>query len=188
MQKRRCGGQDWRPPLQLTQHVLQRRCLDRNPVGKIGDSLSETVQYRGRGAEWFEAEVPTMFEWMARKRRTTPVTQLGRFGQQGLGDEFQSMRATDNRFYWITSEAISPNCLNRVPGWSARVLPARLQASINPGMNTIYISQTGFRQLTVWLARDARLDFDKPVTVRVNGDIVVSNRKVQPSLVDSEKH
>src|SRR5262249_17873162 len=57
------------------------------------------AQYKGRGVEWFGGELGPIFEWMTRKKRSAPVTQLGRFGQGAFGDEFVSYRATDNRFY-----------------------------------------------------------------------------------------
>src|SRR5262249_29933234 len=121
-----------------------------------------------------------IFEWMTRKKRSAPVTQLGRFGQGAFGDEFVSYRATDNRFYWISSDRIDPACINRVPGWRA-IKPASLYAAIQPSRNEIFVTCSGFRPLALWLGRDARLDFDKPIQVHINGPVALK-RKVAPSL------
>jgi len=143
------------------------------------------VEYKGRGLEWFEGEVPSMFEWMDCKRdahrRARAVPELGRNGNGGpFGDEFQTMRPTDNRFYWLSTSRINPRNLNTLDHWKNETRPATLQARIGEG-NQIGVSMVGLHQLTVWLARDM-IDFDKPGTVRVNGSPGWANRKVQPDL------
>src|SRR5208282_3108816 len=35
------------------------------------------VQYKGRGIEWFGAELPSAFDWMRNKHRAFPLRQLG---------------------------------------------------------------------------------------------------------------
>lgn len=139
------------------------------------------IQYRGRGSEWFGGELPAMFDWMSRKKRTVPVTELGRFGAQGLGSEFSSMRQTDNRFYWISAEGIDPARV-APQQWNNGHFPATLSAIVNPGMNQVLISQNGYKQLTLWLARDAGLTFDKVINVRVNGILKANNLRVLPSV------
>src|SRR5262249_19190815 len=63
------------------------------------------VQYKGRGREWYDAEMPYMFDWMARKKRDAAFPELGRSGAGvGNGEEFHSMRPTDNHFYWLSGE------------------------------------------------------------------------------------
>lgn len=138
------------------------------------------AQYKGRGVEWFSGELPTMFDWMSRKRRAAPTTALGRFGQGQFGDEFVSFRPTDNRFYWITSDAMKPECINSVPGWKSKP-PATLHGGIKPATNQVYVWQTGFKHLAIWLGRDARIDFEKPIVVRANGNIAVQG-KIAPKL------
>ena len=138
------------------------------------------VQYKGRGLEWFGGELPYLFDWMNRKRRNTPVTNLGRIGGQ-LGDEFTSLRETDNRFYWI-SGTTSPRHWIRGPGWSHRVEPATLVGRIDPGTNRVFINQRGYQQITVWLERDAKVDFDKDMMVHINGALHLARQKARPSL------
>ncbi len=137
------------------------------------------VMYRGRGVEWFGGEVPSMFEWMSRKRRLLPTTQLGSLGE---GGEFISMRVSENRFYWLTSEGIEPRRLNAPPpNWKNRFPGATMQAYVKPDTNQIAINQRGHTHMTVWLARNAGFDFDKPIEVKMNG-VMMARRKLTPSL------
>src|SRR5262249_28824637 len=136
------------------------------------------VEYKGRGSEWFEAELPVMFDWMNRKRRAHPTRSLGRYNTGGAGgEEFKSMRDGDNRFYWLTAESINPQCVNSAKNWVKRAQPAEFQANImsanavdvkldpkNPKIdpkalavdkvriwNQINVRTTGAKQVTVWL-------------------------------------
>ena len=52
---------------------------------------------------------------------------------------------------------------------------------INPASNQILVWERGFQSLTIWLGRDAKIDFDKPLKLQVNGPALF-NRKVTPSL------
>ena len=73
-----------------------------------------------------------MFDWMNRKKRFFPLTQMGRYGStSNLGDMFTTFRVTDNRFYWLSSDSINPKCINGDPNWSPRVSPATVYARID---------------------------------------------------------
>ncbi len=137
------------------------------------------VQYKGRGLEWFPAELPFMFDWMNRKKRAAAFPYLGRAGGV-FGDEFQSMRATDNHFYWLSAEEINDRQANDRRTWRARVVPASFQAQIGTG-NQINVNAHGFKRITIWLGQ-GMIDYEKPVTVHVNLRVGWSNRKVTPSL------
>jgi predicted esterase len=144
------------------------------------------VQYKGRGVEWFGGDIPLMFDWMRNKKRVFPLHQLGTESNGGpVGTEFQTMRAGDNHFYWLSTDAINERCLNSVVGWKNTVTPATLTARINPTTNEVNIRASGLKQLTVWFGRDAKgtpmIDFDKPVLIRV-GLETKWNKKVEPSL------
>ena len=144
------------------------------------------VQYKGRGVEWFSGEVPLMFDWMRSKRRIFPLHQLGTDGNGGqFGNEFQSMRAGDNRFYWLSTDSIGDRSINNAARWNSTITPATLTAKIDPTTNEINVRVTGLKQLTVWFGRDAKgaamIDFDKPVLIRV-GLEAKWNKKVAPSL------
>jgi hypothetical protein len=136
------------------------------------------VQYRGRGLEWFGGELPTVFDWMDRKKRSNPVSELGRLGGIAGGDEFVTRRSADNRFYWIGVDAIDPRQLNEGLPFNPRVLGATVQA--NRGGNHINVRTQGVRRLTVWFGQgDGVTDFDKPVSIIVN-TVKRWDRKVTP--------
>jgi pimeloyl-ACP methyl ester carboxylesterase len=144
------------------------------------------VQYRGRGFEWFQGELPFIFDWMEHKRdryrRATAVPELGKLaGAASLSLEFQSMRKTDNHFYWLSSDSISDKSINHPANWSNSVYPASFQGSVFLEQNSIHATAHNVRQLTIWLSRDM-IDFTKPVTINVNGVVHLMNKKIDPSL------
>jgi pimeloyl-ACP methyl ester carboxylesterase len=142
------------------------------------------VQYKGRGREWFAGELPFLFDWMSRKQRAHPFPELGRSGGSGagtvFGEEFRSMRPTDNHFYWLSGEDLYHRLINSADRWNARLSSAVLQAKIGEG-NHIYVNAQGFKRVVVWLG-PGKIDFDKPVTVYRNSQLYWSNRKVTPNL------
>ncbi len=145
------------------------------------------VQYKGRGVEWFGAELPWAFDWMRNKRRSFPMQQLGSDGLGGsMGNEFYTMRECDNRFYWLSTDEVASGCCNSFERWNNRVNPAKLTGRIDAASNEVYVKATGVRQVTVWLGRNAKgegmVDFERPLTVRVNLAPRWNNRKVTPSL------
>jgi dienelactone hydrolase len=180
-------GEKMGPP----DEVVDPRERERHDGNKLNYSLFQEwipggypalgVEYKGRGVEWFAGEVPNAFAWMGRQRRANPQAALG-----GDGREFRTMRAADNRFYWLSTEQILAGCLNdgpKAPGnWDWRRTPALLGARISAG-NQIGIQTKGVKQVSLWLAR-GMIDFDKPVTVRLNLGIVGAwnNQKVAPRL------
>ncbi len=85
------------------------------------------------------------------------------------------MRPTDNRFYWLATDAVQPGRVNDVATWNPRLAPATLQATIFSG-NQIHVRTTGVNQVCVWLG-PSMIDFTKPVTLRVN------SRQIGPLLV-----
>jgi predicted esterase len=139
------------------------------------------VQYKGRGHDWFDAEYPRIFDWMNRKKRATALPDLGRSGNGGaFGEEFQSMRQTDNRFYWVGLEQLLEQNVNDRSHWSSRAGPATLQGHVGEG-NKITLNAHGFKTLTLWF-RQGMVDFEKPVTITLNMQIRTSNHPVTPSL------
>jgi dienelactone hydrolase len=144
------------------------------------------VQYKGRGVEWFGAEVPDVFEWMALKRRHNPlkvgfkdvVDEKGNVSEYHVDQ--RTMRVGDNRFYWVTVDGISPKRLNDGK-WSGKIDPGLVAAKIAAG-NQIGVFRTGVGTVTLWLGR-GMIDFTKPVTVNVNtGQKELKNLAVKPSL------
>jgi pimeloyl-ACP methyl ester carboxylesterase len=138
------------------------------------------VEYKGRGPEWFQGELPLIFDWMSYKKRAHPNRQLGRDGSGGyFGEEFCTMREGDNRFYWLTTNSIQRGCLNDYHNWKKEGRPARLTAWIG-GQNNVYVNTLGVNQVSIWFA-PAMINFEKRVTIRVNRS-TVWNKRVKPSL------
>jgi pimeloyl-ACP methyl ester carboxylesterase len=145
--------------------------------------------YQGRPMEFFPAELPFAFDWMNRKKRATGFPELGRNPNAGNNsEEFQTMRAGDNRFYWITAEEINERNLNSSVG-TRNGTPAAFTAQIRDG-NHIVINSRGIKRMGVWLGRvwdpqaGARtmIDFTKPVRITVNRVAYGREHMVTPSL------
>lgn len=137
------------------------------------------VEYKGRALEWFAGELPFIFEWMSRKKRAFPFPELGKTGLP-TGEEFQCLRPTDNHFYWLSADELDSRLQVEEARWTAKVFPAALQARIIEGTQLNVVAK-GFKRVTVWLGL-GMIDFDKSLTVRLNGRVVAVNRKVRPSL------
>jgi predicted esterase len=132
------------------------------------------IEYKGRGKDWFAAELPFLFDWMSYKKRAHPLRSIG--GKEG----FRTMREGDNRFYWLSTHSIRPAFLNEAgSSWRTIRHPAGFGASITSS-NTIYATTLGVNQLTVWFA-PAMVNFERPVTVKINGQ-VKWKKLVKPSL------
>jgi hypothetical protein len=134
------------------------------------------VQYKGRGPEFFAGELPTIFDWMERKRRTMPLAQIGR----DSNCDFQTMRHGDNRFYWVSTTGISDRCVNDIHPWDTKVQAAHIQASVREN-NLIQLQTSGIKQATIWFGRNL-IDLKKPVTVMVGSRSQVNQRVIKPSL------
>jgi hypothetical protein len=145
------------------------------------------VEYKGRGVEWLAGEVPNIFDWMRTKRRAFPLRQLGTDGLGGsFGNEFCTVRAFDNRFWWLSTKSIADRCLVGPGRPLNKVQTATLHGRIDPDANDIFLKLGGLKQVTIWLGRNARgvnmIDFDRPLSVRVGFAAKVFNRRYQPSL------
>ncbi len=154
------------------------------------------IDYKGRGVEWFAGEVPNMFDWMRNQRRGNhgpdhkfPLRKLGSSGHGGqFGNEFCTLRACDNHFYWLSSDDI--RFTKDLDNWKARLRmpPASLTARIDGENNKIYVETSGVGRFTIWLGRNNKgedaIDFDKPVTVQHGLSLAKDwvNKRISPSL------
>ena len=138
------------------------------------------IQYKGRGQEWYGAEVPTMFDWMRGQRRQFPMKDLG------TGRPFATLRAGDNSFYWATTNGVQDRHINSGAAWNPAVTSATLHGKIDLENNTIALATDGLSQVTVWLGRNAKgepmVNFEKPVTVTWDAKTVWNKQVVTPSL------
>lgn len=139
------------------------------------------VEYKGRCQEFFSGELPRVLDWMGRQKRTAAFPELGKAGVAGAsGEEFQSLRETDNRFYWLTGNGIRERNTAEADRWRGSIVPASLQARIGE-RNNLFVTSHGYRSVTVWLGQ-GMIDFDKAITVFVNAQQRMTNRKVPPNL------
>jgi hypothetical protein len=129
------------------------------------------VEYKGRGNEWFTGELPTIFDWMNRKKRAMANPEL---------TEMSSMRPGDNRFYWLSGEGINPASVNDVDKWRSLAVPATLQGRIAEA-NTIRIYAKNWKTLNIWLTR-GMIEFDKPVAIWIGTELRKKDLKVSPSM------
>jgi predicted esterase len=164
--------------------------LDGDSMTALRSQFQETMMrgfpwllsmYKGRGQEWFPGELTAIFDWLDRKKRVLPYPELGRGGLGGInGQEFCSMRTTDDRFYWLSGSGLNPRNINDPLQWNAKIGPAYIQGK-GSDKNLFNLNVRGFKRLTLWLA-PSMIDFEKPVNVYLNGRKVLSNKKVQLSM------
>lgn len=133
--------------------------------------------YKGRGVEWFAAEVPTLFDWMGRQTRAAPAATLKDVSPLGR-QPWQMMRDTDNHFYWLQADGIRAG-RNR-----DGIFPATITGDMR-GSNLLDVRTLKVKRVTIWLSSDM-IDFNKPVRVQINGGIPDGyprlGRAVEPSL------
>jgi pimeloyl-ACP methyl ester carboxylesterase len=129
------------------------------------------VEYTGRGSEFFQCELPYIFDWMSRKRRADGLPELGKQASiaAATGQEFTCTRGKTARFYWISSSDVAA--------------PARLTARIADSNLILVQAAAGFRQLSVWL-NGGMVDFEQPVDIRINPGVGLKSfkKRVEPSL------
>jgi len=176
------------------------RTLFKDWVGSHYPSIY--VEYKGRGSEWYQAELESIFDWMSRKKRAHPTKQMGVFHTGGgSGEEFKTMRRGDNKFYWLSTTGIHARHINDARAWQHHVLPATLQASVSLGnelelkakakggvevkgakiWTSFQIRTKGVNQVSLWIS-PAIHDFKRPLLVHWNGDRIGPPRIIEPSL------
>jgi pimeloyl-ACP methyl ester carboxylesterase len=153
----------------------------------LGNFPSIWVDYKGRGIEWFAGEVPTLFDWMRLQKRAFPMQQLGTDGGGGsFGKELCTLRNSNNHFYWLSTDNVLDAHVNHPERWRPRVPPAMLHGRIDPSNNDIFIRTYGVDDVTLWLGRStggrSMIDFDRPVTVKVNLAVRMFEKRVRPGL------
>jgi hypothetical protein len=140
------------------------------------------VSYKGRGQEWFSEELAYAFDWMGRKRRAEPGKVVGppAYAGKTRAAGYSSVRVSDNRFHWLSSDEVSPSrTMSPVVGSEAST-PAKFSARILEG-NMVQAKVFGMRQLTVWFGR-GMVDYTKPVRVSVTGMPKPSVHKIAPEI------
>src|SRR5262245_38631605 len=93
------------------------------------------VSYKGRGQDWFSAECRRAMYWMGRKRRADPGKRVGPPPYEGktTAAGFSSVRLSDNRFHWLSSDDIKSERSMAPILKSGGVTPAKFSARILEG-------------------------------------------------------
>lgn len=143
------------------------RALFRNWVQAGFPSLY--VEYDGRGREFFAGEIPDIFEWMSRKKRSATPWALGR--PQVLGEfgnrDFVGIRPEEERFYWVS--------FSNPPG------NHRVAACVFEGNRIQLRTSANLRRVSIWLNSDL-VDFGQNVRVHLLIPNKVWDVRVQPDL------
>ncbi len=125
--------------------------------------------YRGRGLQWYGAELPRLFDWMARKKRVRGAATLRR---KDLPIEpWQVLRESDNRFYWVgvadggltIGNPLADGVPPRLPS------PAQFSADINAAGAVVISNNLRIRKFTIWLERDL-IDWNRKLVVTIGGN------------------
>ncbi|MCI0377900.1 MAG: hypothetical protein L0215_09855 [Gemmataceae bacterium] len=151
------------------------------------------VEYKGRGSELYPAEFERMGEWMSRKKRHHPSREMGVYstGSAVEAEEFKTLRDTDNRFYWLSTDDIQDKHKVEWSAWKKLLNPALLQARISIGnqaaakggakiWSQINIRTRGLNNVTLWLGPHM-IDFAKPVRIYVNNSQMGKDRIIPPN-------
>ena len=85
-----------------------------------------------------------------------------------LGEQFRTVRASSNRFYWITLDDIDHGRLFDVNQRKTGFKPAPRPDCIVEG-NQILVEPFGMSKLSIWLGK-GMVDYTKPVYVKINNN------------------
>ena len=116
------------------------------------------VEYRGRGHEHFADEIPRIFDWMERRKRTFLPTTI----------DTVTMRPWDNFFWWVELSGAPPKTVvlpsQWPPGQGVRPFTLDAKTTATNGL----IIHCGAERVRVWLSPDL-VDFTRPVNVSLDG-------------------
>ena len=104
--------------------------------------------YKGRGIEWYASEMPVMFDWMGRKKRTSAGPRRWPWATC-RGHPWRRCAPTDNRFYWLGVDKIAERTVDRQPAPGQQISPATIQGDIkgqlhhDPHAAAYHVSRSG---------------------------------------------
>ena len=144
------------------------------------------VSYKGRGSEWFPAELPDIFDWLGRKKRG-PLPLSNGYPAPGdmSGPGYRICREGDDRFNWLKANDIPPgyflpeNFLEPGAELSKYRNPAKLMGVVGE-KNTLNIEAVGPASVTVLVGKGL-VDIEKPVKVRWN-KLPLKDVKIEPKV------
>ncbi len=132
------------------------------------------VSYKGRGFEWFTEEMPFLFDWMTRKTRSQAFPDLGRNEEQ-----YRTIRASSNRFYWIGADEIDKGHLFDPQGRNTFYAPT-IQAHFSEG-NVVSVEAMFIKRISIHLGKGT-VDFGKPVVVSIRDRGVRWSKLLSPKI------
>jgi len=121
------------------------------------------VEYQGRGFEpsSYQAEIPVIFDWLSRRKRSEAMPELGKADTTGsrLGQEFRAVRPSVSRFYWVGMDDLkaSPQSPALVSAVWEKDYPNSMRAVVS-----------GMKHLRIWL-NAKMVNFENPIEIRVQG-------------------
>lgn len=116
------------------------------------------VEFLGRGVDRYLDEVPKLFDWMDLHRRQ-PVTNT---------INAQSLRQTDNRFFWATAVDLPFTAiLPAAAGSGQRISVMDLKVTIKPERGNVAVAISGPAKQYVIRFLPELIDFEKRVEVRL---------------------
>ena len=115
------------------------------------------VSYLGRGLDGYLEELPKAFDWMDLHRRAVPPQIV----------QVDSVRKSDNRFFWVTAVDLPRTAvLPLPPGAGSRFNKMGIDARVSVG-NTVTFESAAEKFVVRFLPN--LIDFDKRVIVRSKG-------------------
>jgi pimeloyl-ACP methyl ester carboxylesterase len=136
------------------------------PVFTITGEMSGVGFDRMRSLEWYGCELPTVFDWLDRKKRVRGTASLRL--DSTLVHPWQMMRDGDDRFYWIGGGDLKKG--NKQPQDNrAAQNPATFWADIKAGNNIVVSNVRGLNRIVVWLEKDM-IDWENDVRVTISGE------------------
>ncbi|MGI9458061.1 MAG: alpha/beta hydrolase-fold protein, partial [Aeoliella sp.] len=130
------------------------------------------VEFQGRGHEPYHDEIQRLFDWMNRRSRRPPPKEF----------ECKSMRPWDSFFWWLELEGLPERAMVAPASWPPKrgTRPTQIRGRIFANNKIGVFGQA--EKTTVWLSPEI-IDFDKPLTVEVNGRKISSrDRFARPDL------
>ncbi|MFM9059176.1 MAG: peptidase [Planctomycetaceae bacterium] len=158
-------------PFYVVGGELDGACLQRNAVDLdryLTKGFDATyVEYRGRGHEHFSDEILRIFDWLGRKRRTFFPAEI----------KAVSYRPWDRFFWWLEMEGAPPRTIVLPTDWPP---PPNTRPCAVEGKTTAtngITAHCGADRVRVWLSPEL-VDFDRPVTVTLDGTTIHKGRIV----------
>ena len=113
-------------------------------------------EYAQRGYESYAEEFPRVFDWMSLHRRQRLPQEI----------DVESLRKTDQRFYWLVATNLPKNVILPPPPGQPSISPMHIKGRFTSA-NVLIVSSPSNRY-TVWIHPDL-VDLEKRLRMTING-------------------